>query len=201
MRTSDPTDDTTCTTPTRGGRTLRLATDVTPGTPFGGSVPSSTQRDRLELMLEVQPDGAGISVDSDRYRPASVEMEPREIALTLEAICEDHINYLEHEALYVVDRAFDVTASRTFSFELDHASATSDDGRSGGNGAIVPVRWNEREPVGDEVLRGRLRALKDITGDMVDRDVFDADEARTYMIEKLRSWVHDDSLLRVHRED
>jgi len=35
---------------------------------------------------------------------------------------------------------------------------------------------------------------------MLDRDVFDEDEARTYMIEKLQAWVHDDAEIHVHRD-
>jgi len=61
-----------------GAYELRLATDITAETPFGGTVPSTDQRNRLELMLEVQPGRAGISVDSGRYRAAPVEMEPRD---------------------------------------------------------------------------------------------------------------------------
>ncbi|WP_342713960.1 DUF6735 family protein [Halomicrobium zhouii] len=51
----------------------------------------------------------------------------------------------------------------------------------------------------DGVFRGRLRALKSITRDMLDMDVFDENEARTYMIEKLEAWVHDDAEIHVHR--
>jgi len=120
-------------------------------------------------MLEVQPGGAGISVDSGRYRAAPVKMEPREIAITLEAICEDHIDYLTNEAFYVVDSEFDVTAYRTFSFAMDHVEHRTKEGDTVGNGALVPVRWNDGEPVGDGVLRGRLRALKSVTRDMLDR--------------------------------
>jgi len=182
-----------------GAYNLQLATGITPETPFGGSVPSIDQRSRLELMLEVQPGGAGISVDSGRCRSAPLELEPREIALTLEAICTDHLDYLTYEAFYVVDRDFDVSAYRTFSFVLDHISHRTTEGDTVGTGVLVPVQWNDNEPVEDGVLRGRLRALKSITRDMLDKDVFDEDEAQTYMIEKLRAWVHDETELCVYR--
>ncbi|SFS00129.1 hypothetical protein SAMN05216559_2314 [Halomicrobium zhouii] len=183
-----------------GAYELRLATDITADTPFGGGVPSTDQRNRLDLMLEVQPGGAGISVDSGRYRAAPVEMEPKEIALALETICEGHVDYLTHEAFYVVDRDFDVTAYRTFSFAMDHVEHQTKEGDTVGNGALVPVRWNDGEPVGDGVLRGRLHALRSITRDTLDRDVFDEDEAQTYMIEKLQTWVHDDAEIHVHSD-
>ncbi|MCU4800232.1 hypothetical protein OB920_07605 [Halobacteria archaeon HArc-gm2] len=182
-----------------GAYQLRLATDITAETPFGGTVPSSDQRNRLELMLEVQPDGAAISVDSGRYCATPVEMEPKGIALTLETICAERLYYLTHEAFYVVDREFDITAYRTFSFAMDHVAHRTSEGTTVGNGALVPVRWNDGEPVGDGVLRGRLRALRSITRDMLDRDVFDENEARTYMIEKLQAWVNDDAEIHVHR--
>ncbi|MCU4802417.1 hypothetical protein OB920_18810 [Halobacteria archaeon HArc-gm2] len=182
-----------------GAYELRLATDITAETPFGGTVPSTDQRNRLELMLEVQPDGAAISVDSGRYRATPVEMEPKAIALTLETICAERLYYLTHEAFYVVDREFNITAYRTVSFAMDHVAHRTNEGTTAGNGALVPVRWNDGEPVGDGVLRGRLRALRSITRDMLDRDVFDEDEARAYMVKKLRAWVHDDAEIHVHR--
>jgi len=126
-----------------GAYELRLATDITSETPFGGKVPSTDQRNRLELMLEVQPDGAGISVDSGRYRATPVEMEPNAIALTLDTICAERLYYLTHEAFYVVDREFDVTAYRTFSFTMDHVAHRTNEGTTVGNGALVPVRWND----------------------------------------------------------
>lgn len=181
-----------------GALNLQLAIQITSETPFGGVIPSTDQRTRLELMLQCEPGGADISVEEDRYPSRLVEMEPREIALSLVDIYTEYLDYLLHEALYVVDRTYDVTAYRTFAFSIE-PNSNADDAATVGNGVLIPVQWDGAQPISDGVLRGRLRALRDVASDMVDRDAFDEDSARAYMIQKLQEWVPDDADIQVHR--
>jgi hypothetical protein len=58
-------------------------------------------------------------------RPSTVvEPKPRATGLTLEEIVADHLDYLHHEALFVVSTTFEVTAFRTLRFGLQYDSET-----------------------------------------------------------------------------
>ena len=70
-----------------------------------------------------------------------VEPKPRATGLTLDEIVADHLDYLHHEAFFVVSTAFEVTAYRTLWFGLQDDSETVEQGETVGNGALATVRW------------------------------------------------------------
>ena len=108
----------------------------------------------------------GYLVDEDR--PSTVvEPKPRATGLTLEEIIADHLDYLHHEAFFVVSTTFEVTAYRTLWFGLQYDSET----------------------VGDGHLQGQFAALKDIVGHMIDKGVFTPSTARQYLERKLAERV------------
>ena len=53
-----------------------------------------------------------------------VEPKPRTSGLTFDEIVADHLDYLHHEAFFVVSTAFEVTAYRTLWFGLQYDSET-----------------------------------------------------------------------------
>jgi hypothetical protein len=110
----------------------------------------------------------GDSVDgylAGEDRPSTVvEPKPRATGLTLDEIVADHLDYLHHEAFFVVSTTFEVTAYRTLWFGLQYDSETVEQGETVGNGALATVRWYDGEPVGDGHLQGQFAAFKDIVG-------------------------------------
>jgi hypothetical protein len=96
-------------------------------------------------------------------RPSTVVgPKPRATGLSLDEIVADHLDYLHHEAFFVVSTTFEVTAYRTLWFGLQYDSATVEQGETVGNGALATVRWYDGEPVGDGHLQGQFAALKDV---------------------------------------
>jgi len=75
-------------------------------------------------------------------------------------IVADHLDYLHHEAFFVVSTTFEVTAYRTLWFGLQYDSETVEQGRRSGTRALATVRWYDGEPVGDGHLQGQFAALK-----------------------------------------
>ncbi len=110
-----------------------------------------------------------------------VEPKPRATGLTLDEIVADHLDYLHHEAFFVVSTTFEVTAYRTLWFGLQYDSETVKQGETVGNGALATVRWYDGEPVGDGHLQGQFTALKDVVGDMIDKGVFTLSTTRQYV--------------------
>lgn len=173
-----------------GALDLRLKHAFTEDTPFGGETPSNNLRSIQTHLLEATSDAAIDEVIPDLSMPKEqVDVEPRVIGCTLEEILTEHLDYLHHEAFYVVDGDFEVTAYRTHWFGLQYDCRAVDQGPTIGNGALRTVRWYDDNPVGDGFAQGEFRALKDITGELIDRGVFTHEEGLEYLKQKLAEWV------------
>ncbi|EMA03573.1 hypothetical protein SAMN05443574_12816 [Haloarcula vallismortis] len=182
-----------------GAANLKLKHQISSESPFGGDDTDSKWAKQLlaELADGLEADaGGGYLVDEDR--PSTVvEPKPRATGLTLEEIIADHLDYLHHEAFYVVWTTFEVTAYRTLWFGLQYDSETVEQGETVGNGALATVRWYDGDPVGDGHLQGQFQALKDVAGDMLDKGVFTQSTARQYLKQKLGEWVGERQELRI----
>jgi len=138
-----------------GGLKLRLKHSITSETPFGGEASDSDVQAHFRSSLR--------ATEVDQLEPptapsAGVDLEPFEVGVTLGSIIEQRLDFLSHEAFYVVEEDFDVTAYRTLWFGLQHESRTIEEGATIGNGALATVRWYDGEPVGDGAFCGRFGA-------------------------------------------
>lgn len=115
-----------------GALGLLLAREISPGTPWGGSSSAGTPR-----------------------------VDPRPIAtgLPLEAILTDHLDFLVHEAFYVVSTAWEVTAFCTIWFGMG-------DDPTVGNGAVVSARADD--PADEPALRGWFRGARELLAELVE---------------------------------
>ena len=185
-----------------GGIHLKLKRDITSETPFGGEHPNETSQSICTQLLEATTEIA-IQDALDGYESPSlpVDMDPWATRLTLDEIISEQLDFLHHEAFYVVDRDFEVTAYRTHWFGLQYDSALVDDAPTIGNGALRTVRWYDGDPVGDGFAQGEFRVLKDITGELIDQGVLTRAEAPDYLERKLDEWVGEDEELIVRTAD
>jgi len=176
-----------------GGLHLRLKHEITPKTPFGGpDTDCSWSQALFTQLIEDAPDPDLDGYDSgEEPTRTTVDPAPRARALTIEAIITEQLDFLHHEAFYVVDTDFEVTAYRTLWFGLHYEAETVDDGPTIGNGALRTVRWYDGEPVGDGYVQGEFQGLKKVVADLIDRGVYFEEEAIEYMKEKLCAWVGD----------
>ena len=176
-----------------GAANLKLKHRISAESPFGGEDTDSTWAKQLftELADGLEADAVdGYLADTDR-RSTVVEPMPRATELTFDEIVTDHLDYLHHEAFFVVSTMFEVTAYRTLWFGLQYDSETIEQGETVGNGALATVRWHNGEPVGDGYLQRQFAALKDVAGDMLDKGVFTPSTARQYLKRKLAERVGD----------
>ncbi|MFD1586755.1 DUF6735 family protein [Halorientalis brevis] len=170
-----------------GAADLRLKHAITPVTPFGGDEPGDdTPRILFDALVEAyDEETASTHVTAADMLAGQVDHDPLAIAITKEEILTEYLDFLHHEAFYVVDPDFQVTAYRTHWFGLQYDCETITESPTVGNGALRTVRWSDGEPVGDGYARGEFQALKDICGDLIDRDVFSPEHALEYMQAKL----------------
>ncbi|QCC56945.1 DUF6735 family protein [Natronorubrum bangense] len=152
-----------------GVANLKLKHHITAETPFGGE--GTDSKWAKQLLAEL----------ADGLEADAVEPKPRATGLTLDEIVADHLDYLHHEAFFVVSTTFEVTAYRTLWFGLQYDSETVEQGETVGNGALATVRWYDGEPVGDGHLQGQFTALKDVVDDMIDKGVFTLSTTRQYV--------------------
>jgi len=109
-----------------GAANLKLKHRISGESPFGGEDTDSKWAKQLlsELADGLEADAVdGYLADEDR--PSTVvEPKPRATGLTLDEIVADHLDYLHHEAFFVVSTTFEVTVYRTLWFGLQYDSET-----------------------------------------------------------------------------
>lgn len=184
-----------------GACQLRLKHRLTDATPFGGEVPSQWAREVHDALAA----GEDIEHLVEQYQlhgdsPTDVDPIPRVTAVTFEDLITDHLDFLHHEACYVVDRDFRVTAYRMLWLGLEYDAETVTDSPTVGHGILKAVRWHDGHPVGDEYTRGQFEAVKRVVGDLVDSGVFELDEAFEYIREQTLEAVGDPTTVRVRRQ-
>jgi len=151
-------------------------------TPFGGECHSEWARTvQTELLNGTEPDAVAAEYALNDGPSTDVDIRPQATGLTLRQILTEHVDYLSHEALYVVDRRYNVTAYRTLWFGLQYDSERIETQPTVGFGAVQTVRWHNGQPVGDGYVQGQFAGLKRVVGAMVDRGVFDEREAVEFL--------------------
>jgi len=173
-----------------GASDLRLKHAITPETPFGGEY-SQESRQSLFADLRTAEDQSEATelVEPDDQPGGQVDVDPWAVGVTLDELLTNQLDYLNHEACYVVDESLNVTAFRTHWFGLLYECRTIEASPTRGNGAIRTVRWYDGEPVGDSFAQGQFDGLKTAVGDMLDRGVFTLSSARDYLERQVRSWM------------
>jgi len=179
-----------------GGLHLRLKGQITRKTPFGSEKPDENSQRLFEALIEAYDDETVSQLVGEAgVVPTQIDHDPLALAISLESVLTEYLDYLHHEAIYVVERDFEVMAYRTHWFGLQYDSQRISGDPTIGNGALRTVRWYNGEPVGDGYAQGEFRALKQVVGDLCDREVFTPGEAREYLATMLSRWADDRSEL------
>jgi len=173
-----------------GACNLRLRNRITNETPYGGTCPSQWARETHQALTAGEP----VEAVRERYHidgsgSTDVEPVPQTTDVSLEEILTAHLDYLMHEAFYVVDRAFEVTAYRTCWFGLQYEAESVDPRSAVGDGAVRRIRWHDNRPVGDGYAQGQFAGMKRVVGELLDRDVLDEATARRVLKQQLVATV------------
>lgn len=186
-----------------GASDLKLKYRISEQTPFGGDDTDSAWAQEVITQLAEGCDAEAVEgylAETDQP-PTLVEPSPLAIGCTLDEIIAEHLDYLHHEAFFVVTPAFEVTAYRTLWFGLQYDCETIGESETIGNGALTTIRWYDGQPVGDGWTRGQFSALKDVAGDLINDGVFTESEAIQYIKQKLAEWVGDRQELLIPTEE
>lgn len=183
-----------------GACDLRLKHTITEATPFGGEAPTEQAHQAIDALTGGE-DGHHVLDEFGRVGSVDVDLEPRVVGVTIDEILAEWLDYLQHEAFFVVSTDFDVTAYRTFWFGLCFESDVVEESPYVGHGAIRTVRWYQGEPVGDGYARGTFAGMKQIVADMVDRGVFVPRDALDYLESAVEASACRHESVRIHRAD
>jgi hypothetical protein len=163
-----------------GATDLRLKHAITESTPYGSETRNAWARDVHRALVEGE-DAEQIIAEFGVERPYGTDVDPipSEVGVSFETIITDHVDYLHHEAVFVVDLDFDVTAYRTFwlGFAHDSESISIAESPTIGHGLLRAVRWQGRDLLDDEYAQGRFVGMRRITARLVDLGVLDHAEA------------------------
>ncbi|GGN25441.1 DUF6735 family protein [Halarchaeum nitratireducens] len=189
----------------RGAKNLQLKQTLTLGTPFGEYTSENGWTNRVYESLQTATQASIPTPRRGESRtPTRVRVEPCAVSVTLEEIRREYLDYLAHEAFYVVHRddwQLQVTAYRVFWFGLEDVATTARRAPTAGHGALRTVTWRDGDPINDEYVRGEFDALKAIVGDFLDRGVFASDEeALAYLKRVFREWSGDAEIVVTLRE-
>lgn len=106
---------------------------------------------------------------TDGSRQVGIDPEAQAEGVPIEAIVEDVLDYMSHEALYVVPQIGEVEAFLTLDFRF-HADEPN-------GGALVSPRWYQGEPLGRHVTP-RFRGWKDVYEELIDEDILTVEDAK-----------------------
>ncbi|WP_193569348.1 MULTISPECIES: DUF6735 family protein [Halostella] len=149
-----------------GGTDLSLASRITAETPFGG------------------PGGARVRRGpSPGFGPRPVERRPSAVGLDFDGVL-DAVDLRRHEAVFVVDEGYDVTAYLPLWFGLP---GVAPDVTAGALVAVDP----DGGPYGGPRTRRWFRATKGVVADAVDCSALTRDEAVAYLAARVEERAGD----------
>jgi hypothetical protein len=179
-----------------GACNLRLRNRITSETPYGGTCPAKWARETYQALTAGEP----VEAVRERYIDGSgstdVEPVPQTTDVSLEEIITAHLDYLMHEAFFVVDRAFEVTTYRTLWFGLQYEAECAASRSAVGDGAVRKIRWHDNRPVGDGYAQGQFAGMKRIVGEFIDRGMIDEATARRLLKQQLVATVDSENDVR-----
>jgi len=145
-----------------GAANLKLKHRITAETPFGSE---DTDSKWAKQLLSGWPMASRAdAVDgylADEDRPSTVvEPKPPCHRAHPRRIVADHLDYLHHEAFFVVSTTFEVTAYRTLWFGLQYDSETVEQGRRSGTARSRRCAGTTASRSATATCRGQFAALK-----------------------------------------
>lgn len=140
------------------------------------------------------------------YADGGVDAEPHDDdrrGVSLETIKDELLDYGRHEALFIVDADFEVTAwgVEEYSFgryygnnyrqpqgRQQQKAETPPDTEPRARGVCLPVRWYDGEPVSLSLDRGRVKGYVESAAELMEAEYFDdVNAAVDWIHQKVRS--------------
>lgn len=175
-----------------GAARVNLLDEITPRTPFGSGDITPDAFESLTDFLAEELDGEDVNVTSGGSGSPPVRPEPDWIGDDLETWAREAIDYLHHEAAYVVDtETWDVRAFATVRWLGNDPPLTDGELRHHDKGALVEVEnaseyesvfgveydWEDEPMDADSLFEGSespVQQMKQLHRDAISEEVFAA---------------------------
>ena len=140
----------------------------------------------LDLRRRIAADAPhGGPLDPDGEDPV-VDPDPLDVDVPFVAAVAEHLDFLHHEALFVVSPAFSVTEFRVLPFVVPTADGVIEGSDATGRGALVEVR--PLDP-GAGYVRGWFDGIRDVVGELVDRGALTAADVVPTLLDRLHRFA------------
>jgi len=153
-----------------GGLHLRLKHEISSAAPFGGEDGDAEwARELFDCLIEGASDAALEDLLSENDPPVTtVDPVPRVRGASFDEILTEQLDFLHHDAFYVVDTNFEATAYRSFWFGLkEDAEYIKEKGRSVRVWFDQCVATMENPSV--RLIQGKFRGINVVVADLIDR--------------------------------
>lgn len=172
----------------RGAHDLKLRDSIAEETPFGGTKSADWTHEVISDLRSGEPFEDTIQEISSETQVA-VGPSPIGTASTFPEIRNEHVNYLHHEAFYVVTLDWSIRTYLPLWFGLMYDSESIESADLIGNGALVEI--TDVQAIVNEwrALRSKWIALRDVLGDFIDNELYAPKDGPLYMRAKLEQWV------------
>lgn len=170
-----------------GSPDLPLYDGITKTAPFGGD---DLEPEFVTGLLAALNDGfedmevAGYLADSQQT--TAVEPEPEAVGVELGEVAEDMLDFLHHEAFYVVNRVFEVEPFRTWRLIPPEGGEPFE--RDVGNGVLVrPAMGEDGRPRSLTHHEAKYSGYSGAARSIMAANVMDRDAANTWLIRVART--------------
>lgn len=172
-----------------GDSRLRLREKITEATPFGGDEEEPAFVNAMMAALSEDFGGEISGRLAEASPDTAVDPEPTDVGVGIEEIVNEILDFLHHEAFYVVDRDFDVRAFRTWRLHPPEDGEPFE--KDVGNGVLV--EWADFDEDGEPRhiggAEGRHRGARDAAQAMYESGNLSRSDANDWLVRYIQTVV------------
>lgn len=171
-----------------GHAELPLKAAISEGSPLGGASKEPAFVNDFLAMLEDGFDGEVSGKLTEAQSSTEVEPEPKATGVSLREATHEMLDFLHHEAFYVVDADFNVRAFRTWRLNPPEDGEPFE--RDVGNGVLVEASFGEDgKPEHLSGYEGRFRGAKMAADTMMECGGVSREAANEWLVNVARTLV------------
>lgn len=128
--------------------------------------------------------------EEDPYADGYVDEEASRSRIDMETVVNEQVDFLMHEAVYVVSADYEVTAYVPMGYDCDIINVDNpgeyfeEEKRGTGRGCLVPVRWYDGEPMSNSEDHGCNAGVRQSAATLAKSGYFDS-------YEEMIQWSHE----------
>lgn len=172
-----------------GDSRLPLKEEISESTPLGGD---GMEPEFLTAFMAALDDGLDDDTEiggklAEPQSSTAVEPEPEATGVELSEIVSEMLDFLHHEAFYVVDTDFDVRAFRTWRLHPPEDGEPFE--KDVGNGVLVEPSFPDGEPKSLTHFEGMFRGAFGASLSMFETGTLDREDANDWLVKYAKTIV------------